>query len=259
MKTALALSILSSLLTQAAFANDTKVEAKDPNARPSVTVLTKEQAQNNVADTAKVVITTTEKPVASAPVKTEAPKAPAPSKKVAVRKAAPKRGSVLAVPMSELSQKPVMTARPGKTAAVSHSKVSSKHGSPDLAAEALKACVLKEAVQKKSAITCMNQELRDAEALLDSALVRVYNCAELRKIQKAGDAQAISQLISARRAQLDARSEAQFKAELQAAGSVGARKTREIELRATLAHLNAVTKLGNKVCDAQAFSTLLAK
>lgn len=196
--------------------------ANDPKARPSVIVLSKEEAKK----------------------KTVAPK---------------RTSSLFKVPLSELSTQPVIaprsTVKPAVTVSTAHGKIQS----PDLASDALKSCLLSESVQGKSALVCMNRELRNAETLLDSAEVRMFNCAELRKIEKAADPVAITQLVASRRDQLRERAQSQFKAELESSGQVGPRKTREIELRATLNHLDAVSKLNKKVCDPQAFTALLSK
>lgn len=275
MKASLALALVMSVtLSQNAFATDAQTASAASNGRPAVLVLTAEQSAKLNSGTvakpeAKPEAKTAAKPVAKAAVKVAAKPAARPVAKVAAKPVAkpvvktaakPKAktgGSVLRVSTTQLV---VGTSAPRKPAAPKSTPMKAHVAKKaDAAAEASEACAVKEQTQKKSALACMNKEITQAETRLDSAEVRLFNCAEMRKLQKAGEPSFIDALVRARKNQLVTKAETSLKTELEVAGKIGPRQTREIQLRATLNHLTAVEKLGNKLCSADAFAKMMAK
>jgi hypothetical protein len=107
-------------------------------------------------------------------------------------------------------------------------------------------------------LRCMSQQLEEAELRVDSAEVRLLNCRELRKFDTSLDKNVVDALVTGQMYQLRFKETQSFNAALAAMGPASKMKTKEAELRATLTHLNSVSALGSKVCNASAFASLYA-
>lgn len=105
----------------------------------------------------------------------------------------------------------------------------------------------------------MNRELNAAELRVDSAEVRLLNCRENRKFDVGLDKNVIDALVTGRMYQLRFKATQTFNANLAAAGRVSRLKTREIEIRANLDHLAAVSALNSIVCSAPEFAKMYAE
>ncbi len=110
----------------------------------------------------------------------------------------------------------------------------------------------------KHPLRCMNAQLDAAELRVDSAEVKLLNCRELRKFDLSMDKNMIDTVVTGRMYQLRFKETQTFNAALASAGQVSKLETKEIELRATLAHLDAVNELSAKVCSASEFAKLYA-
>jgi hypothetical protein len=110
----------------------------------------------------------------------------------------------------------------------------------------------------KHPLRCMNRELNAAELRVDSAEVRLLNCRENRKFDVGLDKNVIDALVTGRMYQLRFKETQTFNANLAAAGRVSRMKTKEIEIRATIDHLGAVSALNSIVCSAPEFAKMYA-
>jgi hypothetical protein len=113
---------------------------------------------------------------------------------------------------------------------------------------------------KRHSLKCMNLELSRAETELDSVEVKLLNCAQLRKFDGEVANATIDAFVTGRMYQLRFKATQSFNAEMASAleghSFVKRMKTHEIELRATLNHLNAAESLASKVCSAPKFKAL---
>jgi hypothetical protein len=108
-------------------------------------------------------------------------------------------------------------------------------------------------------VKCMNAELNRAELAVDSAEVKLMNCGQIRKFDRTLAPETIDAFVTGRLYQLRFKATQSFNKEVAKEGARGKLKMREIELRATLNHLNTVSVLAAKVCDAQAFQRIYAE
>jgi hypothetical protein len=108
----------------------------------------------------------------------------------------------------------------------------------------------------KKPVRCMNIQLNDAELRVDSAEVRLLNCREIRKFDTSLDATAVDSLVTGRMYMLRFKETQNFNAQLARSGRLSKMQTKELELRATIAHLKAVLALDEKVCSATEFAKL---
>ena len=129
---------------------------------------------------------------------------------------------------------------------------SSQAATPNDAASALASrCAV-----SKRPLHCMDLQIENAEVRIDSAEVRLFNCGEIRKFDSSLDKKTVDSLILGYRTQLRFKGTQAFNAELTNAGRVSKFKIKEIELRATMSHLEALSALDSKVCSASGFSQL---
>ncbi len=112
---------------------------------------------------------------------------------------------------------------------------------------------------KRHKLKCMNLELSLAEAELGSTEVKLLNCTQLRKFDGEVPAATLDGFVVGRMNQLRFRATQSLNSEMEAAGALSRMKTHEIELRATLAHLNAVASLASRVCSAPKFKAFYAE
>ena len=112
---------------------------------------------------------------------------------------------------------------------------------------------------KKHALKCINLEITKAETELDSAEVKLMNCAQIRKFDREVAPASLDAFVVGRMYQLRFKATQAFNAEMATAGRANRMKTHEIELRATLNHLNAARSLASKVCSAPKFKALYAQ
>lgn len=191
------------------------------------------------------------KAVAAAPAKVTAPvAAPAP---VTTRVSAPVVAKTPAVvaPARVVLRTSVSPAAPRSARAGVQPK---SYANMDAAAILASQCLEKGA----RVASCMKLELDRAEAAIDHQETKLLNCRELRKLEAPQMRESIDTLVTKQMIEMRQRETQDFTAELTDAGRTSRLKTREIELRATLSHLNHVSAYASEVCSAKAFAKMMA-